>query len=174
MAMLERVLDRVANALLVFAAVIGFGLSFVVVLDVVGRVGFNSPLRGTPEIVASAIVVICWLQAAYAIRSGGMLHVDAFLLHMPNRLQAILAFVGSLLGILLFLIVLYGSFEQAIYAWQSSEYEGEGALRVPTWPGRFALVLGSALVALCYAILAIKQLRALVTGEAPEIAAVSH
>ena len=86
---------------IVLGAAIGFCLAFIVVADVIGRVGFNSPLKGTPEIVSSAIVVICWLQAAYAIRSGGMINVDAFTIHMPVRWQALLAAFGALLRVVL-------------------------------------------------------------------------
>jgi TRAP-type C4-dicarboxylate transport system permease small subunit len=130
--MFDRALDTISKFLLVIAAVIGFCLAFIVVADVTGRVLFNRPLKGTPEIVSAAIVIICWLQAAYAIRSGGMLNVDAFTTHMPVRSQAILGAFGSLLGVFLFTLIFWGSLDQAAFAWTSGEYEGEGALRVPS------------------------------------------
>ncbi|MBM3540255.1 MAG: TRAP transporter small permease subunit, partial [Alphaproteobacteria bacterium] len=75
--MIDRYLDRVARILLMIAAALGFLLSFLVCADVIGRVIFNSPVKGTPEMVSMAIVIIAYLQAAYAIRSGGMIGVDA-------------------------------------------------------------------------------------------------
>jgi TRAP-type C4-dicarboxylate transport system permease small subunit len=172
--MLDRFLETASRVLLVIAAIIGFCLAFIVVADVTGRVLFNRPLKGTPEIVSSAIVIICWLQAAYAIRSGGMLNVDAFTTHMPVRWQSILGVIGSLLGVFLFGLICYGSLDQAAYAWTSGEYEGEGALRVPSWPARFVLVIGSALSALTYALLALKQFVAFRKGEPPVVASSSH
>lgn len=172
--MLDRVIDRIATFLLVLGAAIGFCLAFIVVADVIGRVGFNRPLKGTPEIVSSAIVIICWLQAAYAIRSGGMINVDAFTIHMPVRWQSLLAAFGALLGAGLFALVCWGSIDQAIYAWTSGEYEGEGALRVPSWPARFALVLGSFLAAIAYVLLMLKQIAAFVQGTPPVIASSAH
>lgn len=172
--MLDRVVDHIATVLLVIGAAIGFVLSFIVVADVIGRVAFNAPLKGTPEIVSASIVVICWLQAAYAIRSGGMINVDAFTIHMPVRWQSALAAIGALLGAALFALICYGSFEQSIFAWSSGEYEGEGALRVPSWPARFCLTLGSALASLSYLLLMIKQISAFTRGQPPVIASSSH
>jgi TRAP-type transport system small permease protein len=172
--MLDRGLEAVARALLVAAAVIGFSLAFVVCIDVIGRVAFNRPLKGTPELVSSAIVIICWLQAAYAIRSGGMINVDAFTSPLPHRLQSLLGVLGSLLGVGLFAIIGWASIEQSAYAWTAGEYDGEGALRVPTWPARFVLTIGAWLAALSYLLLAIKQFRACLTGAPPVITSSSH
>lgn len=172
--MLDRLLDLIAKALLVLAAVLGFCLSFVVVADVVGRVALNAPLKGTPEMVSSSIVIICYLQAAYAIRSGGMLNVDAFTIHAPARVQSLLAALGALLGALLFALLFWGSIDGAAHAWSSGEYEGEGALRVPVWPIRFAIVLGTALASLSYLLLAFRQLGAFLRGEPPVAASSAH
>lgn len=167
--MLDRALDRIAQALLVLAALLGFGLSFIVVADVVGRVAFNHPLKGTPEIVSFSIVMICYLQAAYAIRSGGMINVDAFTIHLPDRIQSLLAAFGSVLGTLLFALVCWGSIDGSVHAWTTGEFEGEGALRVPVWPARFVIVLGSALAALSYFLLSLRQFNAFFNGEPPVV-----
>jgi TRAP-type C4-dicarboxylate transport system permease small subunit len=165
--MLDRFLDRVAQTLLVLAAVIGFSLSFLVVADVIGRVAFNRPVKGTTEMVSFSIVIICYLQAAYAIRSGGMINVDAFTIHLPDRIQAFLAGIGCILGMLLFALIFWGSIDGAMHAWASDEFEGEGALRVPVWPARFAILLGCALASLSYLTLAFKQFGAFSRGEPP-------
>ena len=152
--------------LLAAAAIITFSLSFLVVADIIGRVVFNSPVKGTPEIVSFSIVIILWLQTAYAIRSGGMLQVTAFVVMLPPRARGALEIIGALLGAAFFALVLWGSFEPAAYAWSSSEFEGEGALRVPVWPARFLIILGAALAVLNYLILALERARALVAGAA--------
>jgi TRAP-type C4-dicarboxylate transport system permease small subunit len=150
--LLDRWSDWVAKALLAFAATLAFLLSFLVVADVIGRTAFSSPVKGTPEIVSMSIVIICFLQASYAIRSGGMLHVDVIPVLLPPRLREALAALGCLLGVAFFAVVLYGGLEPFAHAWSSNEYEGEGALRIPTWPARLAVLLGAALAALNYAL----------------------
>ena len=96
---------------------------------------FNSPVKGTPEIVSYSIVVICFLQAGYAIRSGGMIWVDAVTQHLPTRVQAVCEIFGMLLGILFFGLVCWGSIEPASYSWASNEFEGEGAQHNAAGPG---------------------------------------
>ena len=60
--MLDRALGWIANTLLVLAALLAFVLCFIVVADVIGRVLFNTPVKGTPEIVSYSIVVICYCR----------------------------------------------------------------------------------------------------------------
>jgi len=167
----QRLNDWIARALLVTAATLAFLLCFLVCADVIGRVVFNSPVKGTPEIVSFAIVVILWLQAAYAIRSGGMIWVDAVHTHLPGRLQRACEVLGALLGVAFFGLVCWGSIEPALYAWSSNEFEGEGALRVPVWPARFTVVVGSFLAAFNYVLIAVERARALATGGGPPTAA---
>lgn len=163
--MLNRWSDWTAKALLAFAATLAFALSFLVVADVLGRTVFNSPVKGTPEIVSMSIVIICFLQASYAIRSGGMLHVDVLPALLPARAREAFAAAGCVLGIAFFAVILYGGIDPLSHAWNSNEYEGEGALRVPTWPARFAVILGAGLAALDYALAAVVHVKAVLQGK---------
>jgi TRAP-type C4-dicarboxylate transport system permease small subunit len=157
--LLNRWSDGVARALLVLAATLAFLLSFLVVADVIGRGVFGAPVKGTPEIVSMSIVIICFLQASYAIRSGGMLSVDLLPALLPPGARLALALLGCVLGMLFFGVIVYGGFDGFLHAWRSDEYEGEGALRIPTWPARLIVVVGSALAALNYLLAAIDSLR---------------
>lgn len=165
--MLSRLNEWIARALLMIAATLAFLLSFLVCADVIGRVVFNSPVKGTPELVSSSIVIICFLQAAYAIRSGGMIWVDAVTQYLPTPVQALCEVLGALLGIAFFGLVCWGSIDPAAYAWTSNEFEGEGALRVPAWPARFVVVLGTFLAAFNYLLLAIERIHTFATGAPP-------
>ena len=165
--MIARLNNWITTCLLVIAAVLGFLLSFVVVADVVGRVAFNSPLKGTPEMVSISIVMICFLQAGYAVRSGGMINVDFLLVRMPPRIQSYVMAVGALLGVGFFGLVCWGAIDPAIHAWVSNEFEGEGALRVPSWPARFIVVIGTGLAALSYALIAVDNFKAGIKGRGP-------
>lgn len=158
--MVATALEWVAKAMLVLASVLAFVLCFVVVTDVVGRVAFNSPLKGTPELVSSSIVIICYLQATYAIISGGMLEVDAFTGRLPPKPRAAFGVFSCLLGAALFGLICWGSIDGLAHAIESGEFEGEGALRVPMWPVRLAVLVGSALAALAYILLAARHVGA--------------
>jgi TRAP-type C4-dicarboxylate transport system permease small subunit len=157
---IEKISDRIAQALLVVAATLAFLLCFLVCADVIGRVGFNRPVKGTPEMVSFTIVIVCFLQAAYAIRSGGMIRVDAVTEHLPSWAQRGCELFGALAGFAFFGLVFWGSLDPLAHAWSSSEFEGEGALRVPVWPARFIVALGTFLAATNYLLLAVRHFRA--------------
>ena len=165
--MINRLTDWITKSLLVAAAVLGFLLSFVVVADVIGRVGFNSPLKGTPEMVSISIVMICFLQAGYAVRSGGMINTDFLLVRLPPRVQSYVMAAGALLGAAFFALVCWGAIDPALHAWSSNEFEGEGALRVPSWPARFIVVMGTALAAFAYVLSAIEHCNDAWQGRGP-------
>ncbi len=172
--MLTRLNDFITRAFLYLAAFLAFGLCFLVVADVLGRVLFNSPVKGTPEIVSTSIVIICFLQAGYAVRSGGMLHVDAFLKRAPPHVQSWMTMLGALLGAGFFAFLCWGSIEPAVHAWVSNEFEGEGALRVPAWPTRFVLVLGTALAATSYLLMVLENAALAMAGKPPATYGASH
>ena len=137
------------------AAVWAFALCFLIVADVVGRGVFGRPVQGTPEIVANSIVMIVFLQSGYAIRSHSMLRADFLLERLGSMPRKVMLGLGYLLGCLFFLTILLGSIEPTLHSWVSGEYEGEGALRVPAWPTRVVILIGSALAILNYVVLAV-------------------
>jgi TRAP-type C4-dicarboxylate transport system permease small subunit len=167
-------IDWVSKALMVIAAVLAFLLCFLVVGDVSGRVFFGSPIKGTTEVISLAIVTICFLQAGYAIRSGGMLNVDTVVIKFSPRWQSIFGVLGAFAGMFFFAFLCYGTFEGAVHAWASNEFEGEGAMRVPVWPARFVIVLGTGLAALCYLILMVQNLERAIKGELPVVSSSQH
>lgn len=162
--MITTALGWISRALLVIASVMAMALAFVVVADVTGRVVFNAPLRGTPEIVASTVVIVAFFQATYAILSGGMMRVDLVTANFPPRVQCLLGIGTAALGAALFGIVAWGSVDGFADAWTYGEYEGEGALRVPVWPVRLAVLLGSGLAVLAYLLHMARNAAALVKG----------
>lgn len=167
-------IDWVSKALMVIAAILAFLLCFLVVGDVSGRVFFGSPIKGTTELISLAIVTICFLQAGYAIRSGGMLNVDTVVVKFSPRWQSIFGVLGAFAGLFFFAFLCYGTFEGAAHAWTSNEFEGEGAMRVPVWPARFVIVLGTGLAALCYLILMVQNLERAIKGELPVVSSTQH
>lgn len=145
-----RILQKLNRMLMVFAAFWAFFLAVTITLDVSGRGLFNQPLTGTHELIVNSVVMIVFLQVAYAVSSGSMLRAD-FLLHLfPVRLKQALNIVGYLGGTAIFALIVYGCFEPMIQAFERGEYEGDGALRVPVWPIYCVIILGALLACLSY------------------------
>ena len=167
---IEQLNARVVRVLLAAAAVIIFLLGFLVCADIFGRAVFNSPVKGTPEIVSMSIVIICFLLAGYAVQSNSMIATDVFSSMFGARGHAAANLLSAVLGILFFGFIVWGSYEPMLHAIASGEYEGEGALRVPVWPARIVVILGSVLVVVSYGLYAAAAIRTLRTGRAPDIA----
>jgi TRAP-type C4-dicarboxylate transport system permease small subunit len=163
--MFENLNARTVRLLLAGAAVIIFLLGFLVCADIFGRALFNSPVKGTPELVSMSIVIICFLLAGYSVQSGSMIYTDVFSSMFGVRGRALAQLLSAVLGILFFGLIIWGSYEPMLHAWFSGEYEGEGALRVPAWPARVIVVMGSILVVVSYGLRAVHAARSFVTGE---------
>ena len=146
--------DRLSKVLMVIAAAWAFGLSFLVMANIIGRTYFDFPIYGTAEMVAASIVIVVFLQAGYAIRSRSMLKADFLVEHLPDKVQRTLLAIGYLLGAAFFLMIITGGWEESIASYVEGEYEGEGALRVPSWPARWTVLIGSGIAMMNYLVMA--------------------
>ncbi|MCC7348711.1 MAG: TRAP transporter small permease, partial [Variibacter sp.] len=132
--MFQRFTAQFVDLLLAVAAFVIFLLGFLVLADVIGRVAFNSPVKGTAEIVSMSIVIVCFLIGAQAVRSGGMIRTDVVIDLFGKPGHEFANLMSGILGALFFGLIVWGSYEPALHSWTSGEFEGEGALHVPVWP----------------------------------------
>lgn len=138
---------------MVLAAFWAFVLCFITLADITFR-AMNLPLQGTKEIVANSVVIIVFLQIGFAIRSRSMLGADFLVSVFGPDTRRYLAVFSFLLGALFFAILFKGAIDPALRSFANSEFDGEGALRVPVWPARFTILIGSALAIVNYLALA--------------------
>ena len=146
--------DKISKVMMVMAATWAFVLTFIIMADIIGRGVFNDPLNGVREIVANSIVIIVFLQAGYAIRSRSMLSADFVVNLFPSWARRAALALGYLLGVAFFVLIIWGGWQLAVDSWVGGEFEGEGALRVPAWPTRFLILVGSALAIVNYLVMA--------------------
>lgn len=125
-------------------------LGFAIIADVLGRSLFSAPIQGTSEVIKNSVVAITFMQLPLAILSGSMLRTEIFADALPLVMRRVFRTVGYLMGMSLFLLIAWSSLEPAAYAYQIGEYEGEGALRVSTWPVRFLLIATAVYSAIAY------------------------
>ncbi len=136
------------------AAMLAFLLCFLVVADVIGPRPLQQPGEGHAR--DRLVLDRHHLLPAGGLRDPQRRHDQGGRHHAPTcrcGQQSLLAAFGALLGIAFFALVCWGSIDGAAHAWTSNEFEGEGALRVPVWPARFAIVGGTALAAFSYVVL---------------------
>lgn len=163
--------DQLSKVMMILAAVWALGLSVLIVADIVANNVVGRAIPGVRELVISSIVMIVYLTLGYAIRSHSMLRSDTLLLAMPITLQRILLGIGYALGAAFFFMVMRGTIDPTVYAWNTGEFWGEGALRVPVWPTRLVVLFGSALAVLNYVVAALIDVFGLEDDQPPAVAA---
>ncbi len=144
---------RISRAIHVVSAFWTLVLGVMIVVDVVGRAGFSSPLPGAKEIIQNSVVAITFLQLPLAILTGSMLRTTLIPDALAGLPKKLLRTVTLILGAVLFVGIAVSSWQPALDAFRIGEYEGEGALRVATWPVRFLLVVTSVFAAAAYLLL---------------------
>jgi TRAP-type C4-dicarboxylate transport system permease small subunit len=151
-----RLSEILSKTLMVFAAFWAFSIAFYILLDVVLR-NLDLPIEGTAEIITNSIVTIIFLQIAYGIHIRGMIRADFLMRFMGPRTQMTIDLANYLCGAIFFSIVIIGQWDPAWMALANNEFEGEGAVRIPTWPSRFAILIGSGLAVVNYLLLIVRE-----------------
>jgi TRAP-type C4-dicarboxylate transport system permease small subunit len=124
MAAQRRLVERVARTTHIVSAFWVIVLALIILVDVTGRYLFSLPL----------------------LRGGMIKTTLIYDLLGPNGQRSIRT-LANVLGLLFFLGTALSAWGPAIEALGVSEYEGEGALRVPTYPVRFLVAITSAFAA---------------------------
>ncbi|WP_146344953.1 TRAP transporter small permease [Phaeobacter marinintestinus] len=154
---LIRLSDRLTKIMMVFGAIWAFFLCFFILADIIFR-AMNIPLSGTKEIVANSVVIIVFMQVGFAVRSGSMLRADFLVEMFPGWVQKLLLIAGLILGAVFFFFLLKAGIKPALRSFANGEFDGEGALRVPVWPARFAIIFGAGLAGINYVVLALVEI----------------
>ena len=144
-------------------------IMLLVTVDVIGRAFFNAPLFGVPEIVKISVVGLVWCQMAHTLKIGAHLRSTIVVERMPPGVRKVIEFISFLLGAITFALIVYSGWDNMIEAWRIGEFEGEEPVRVPTYPIRSLVLLGAALTAFQFALMAVDLLRGrkIVQAEAP-------
>lgn len=110
-----------------------------IMADIVGIKFFNRPVPGAIEIVGFLGVVVTAFAIAYTQVLRGHIQVEFFVTHLPKRGQAIIAAFVSLLGIVLFALLAWRSYDFA----RNLQSAGEVSMtqRIPYYPFVDAIAL---------------------------------
>ena len=143
-------IGRIAQTTHIVSAFWVLVLAMIIFVDVLGRHFFSQPLLGATEIIRNSVVSITFLQLPLAIYRGGMIRSTILYDALGEDGQRVLRTLANVLGLLFFLGTAFRAWGPAVEALGVSEYEGEGALRVPTYPVRFLVVATSVFAAYVY------------------------
>lgn len=141
---------RLARVIHIVSAFWTLALAALIFLDVMGREFLSQPIPGTKELIQNSVVAITFLQLPLAIYSGSMIRTTILADAVPAPVRRIFRTLGALLGVILFIGLIWSTWPSFWDAYRIGEYEGEGALRVPTWPVRGAVLVTSVFGLLAY------------------------
>ena len=134
-------IDRAILGLHVVGAVVLIAMTLLVLYDVLGRLLFNRPFAGTAETVGVGLVLATFLQTPYVLRQQKLLRVTFLIDRVPPAVRSQLSAIAYLLGAAFFISIAIVSYEPAIVGWNTGEYLGNDAFRLPAWPLRFGTLI---------------------------------
>lgn len=138
---MKKLLWSVGKSYLSFCSSLNALASFSILLvmvfvccDVIGRVVFNNPIVGTAEIVKIGVVCLVFMQVPWAFWEERHVRSDIVTGRLGPKRQQLAKLFRSLVALLAAVAISISNWDPMIKAWQTLEYEGEGALRVPVYP----------------------------------------
>jgi len=158
----RKIVDGLTSLLNVAGTLLIVSIMLLVNSDVIGRVFFNNPVSGVPEIVSMSIVAIVFLQVAQAFRKGRLTRTEAVLGYIGKRFprsRLVIELGFSFAAIALIWQLLSASQPLFMKAWVRGTYEGTvGNFTAPIWPVKLIILIG------CTALLVQLVLYAVATG----------
>jgi TRAP-type C4-dicarboxylate transport system permease small subunit len=147
-AKVEGVIVDISKVMGVIAAVAIMGMTFITVADVIGRYFFDTPIKGTWEIVGLLLVFAgCW-GFAYCQLKRSHINVDVFIQKFPKRVQAALHIFSILIGMIGFSIISWRMVLQAQKYFLMPRGNTTDTLNIPYAPFMLALAIGAGVMVL--------------------------
>jgi TRAP-type C4-dicarboxylate transport system permease small subunit len=150
---IDRFFDSMTRVCGTIAAFWALLLAFVIGADIFARTVLNAPMIGVIELVANCIVSIVFLQLPYAIYRGAHLRTTVIYQNTPELVRRLIDFIAYSLGIMFFVGVAWGGWEDMIIGWEVDEREGEGSIKIPVAPVRTLIILFGIISAATYLIM---------------------
>lgn len=120
----------------------------IIVIDVLGRTFFNQPLTGTPELVKVSLVSMLFLGMAQTLHSDKHIRATVIMNMTSFLIRTGMNILANACGLIVFILLSYSSWAHTLEAWRTSEFEGAGALHIPTYPLRTLIFLCSLLTSI--------------------------
>ena len=144
---LLRILDRIEDAMSFGAILLLAAITAAVCLEVFMRYVLNDPLVWVVEFSEYALLYICFLGTAWALREGNHVRVDIFLSAFSQRWRQRFGVVSSLLGLgIASVLVIWGAL--AVREKFISGAYNPTVVEFPTWIVLLCIPVGSLILAL--------------------------
>jgi len=127
------------------AASVLTAMMFLIMTDVVLRYVFNSPITGSYEIIQYMMAILISFAVVYCSYKRSHVSVDIVFDQLPPKPQSIVACLGSLIVLILFILI---AWENVLYIKETYDQRLTSTiLYIPTFPFMASVAVG--FVALC-------------------------
>ena len=151
----------VEEGLALLGALLIVAMMLVTAIDVALRELFNNPLLGAFEVMEFMMAGVIFLGLAHLQRQGGHIALDFVVARMSPTMQRCFSLFGHLLALSVFLAISWRTGQTAFEAWTVGHHTS-GGVRLPTWPGRSAVPIGTGLLCIRLMIDAVTDVKHLV------------
>ena len=142
---LDRVVAKTSSVMAAIGASLIGLLGLTIVADVVGR-QFGVPVTGIVELAAQTVVISAFLTIPFVMRRGGHIRATIIVSRTPVKVRKTLEVIAYSIGAVIFVLLAYSAWGAFVEDFVNASYEGEGALRIPTWPTRLTIFIASILM----------------------------
>ena len=141
--------NRLISGWFEWVALAGFlMMMFITCVDVIGAKLFRTPILGAIDIVMLSQVVAISFTTASALILGRHVCVEFFMVMLPKRAEAIIDSIICLLGLALFILIVWRLFVYG-YSFQIGGEESATA-RIPLYPFAYGVALSGIPVCLVF------------------------
>lgn len=151
-------LTRIINVLVIISCIIYGLMAFTIGFNVIGRLLFKHPMKGTVEIVEMMMVFIGFFSIVFATKNRSHVTVRLFLHYFPKGIQQRILSVGFLLSSIAMGIITYQAIVNTIYYTLHLE-QTTSLLFIPLAPLKFVMALGCLLILILLILDFLKPLR---------------
>lgn len=163
---LEQAIGRLAQALSLIGAVALVLMMTQVTLDVLGKYLFNQPVPMTLEAVSNYyMVAVVFLPLGAVERRNGHIHVELIYGYLPRIPRRVLDVLAYGLGVAFMGLLTQSTWVVAVRKYEVGEFI-MGSYSVITWPSRFLVPAGAAVITL---LLFLKLVRSAVAFVRPDL-----
>jgi TRAP-type C4-dicarboxylate transport system permease small subunit len=156
-------LARIERLLLDLSVAAIAALGLLIAANVGLRAAFNTGIPDAIVMVRELMVAAILLPLGAATAARAHIVVEVLSKRLPGRAQDWLVVLGSVIGVLALLPLLYAGWRETVKTIESGSFFF-GELMLPKWPGRVAFLIGMGFCALRLAVLAVQDIRTIRAG----------
>ncbi|PIC64906.1 hypothetical protein CSV79_04610 [Sporosarcina sp. P13] len=142
MTFLNNLLTKVDKLITYVSAITIFIMMMWIVMDVVLRSVFNSPITGTIEITGEyLLLIIVYLSISYAYKEGSHVSVDFIVEKFPKPIRSVLKVITNLLAIATFSLLGYANYQKGL-DYFANDVRTTSLLQYPLAPALIIISIG--------------------------------